>query len=38
VFAGDIKMPGENHLSVTEKLCDPASPLFKGALRMMGVA
>jgi arylformamidase len=38
VFAGDIKMPGENHLSVTEKLGDPASPLFKGALRMMGIA
>jgi arylformamidase len=38
VFAGDIKMPGENHLSVTEKLGDPASPLFMGALRMMGIA
>ena len=38
VFAGDIKMPGENHLSVVEKLGDPSSPLFKGALRMMGVS
>ena len=38
VFAGDIKMPGENHLSVVEKLGDPSSPLFKGALRMMGIA
>lgn len=38
VFAGDIKMPGENHFSVSEKLGDPASPLFKGALRMMGIA
>jgi arylformamidase len=38
VFAGDIKMPGENHLSVTERLADPSSALFKGALRMMGIA
>lgn len=38
VFAGDIKMPGENHLSVVEKLGDPSSPLHKGALRMMGIA
>jgi len=38
VFAGDIKMPGENHFSVTEKLGDPSSPLFKGALRMMDIA
>ncbi len=38
VFAGDIKMPGENHLSIVEKLGDPSSPLFKGALRMMGIA
>jgi arylformamidase len=37
VFAGDIKMPGENHFSVTEKLADPSSPLFRGALRMMGI-
>jgi arylformamidase len=38
VFAGDIKMPGENHLSITERLADPSSALFKGALRMMGLA
>ncbi len=38
VFAGDIKMPGENHFSIIEKLGDPSSPLFKGALRMMSVA
>jgi len=38
VFAGDIKMPGENHFSIIEKLGDPYSPLFKGALRMMSVA
>ena len=37
VFAGDIKMPGENHFSIIEKLGDPSSPLFKGALRMMSV-
>jgi len=38
VFADDIKMPGENHFSIIEKLGDPSSPLFKGALRMMGIA
>jgi len=38
VFAGDIKMPGENHFSVTEKLGDSSSPLFKGALRMMEIS
>lgn len=38
VFAGDIEMPGENHFSVVERLGEPASPLFKGALRMMGIA
>jgi arylformamidase len=37
VVAGDIKMPGENHLSVTERMADPSSALFKGALRMMGL-
>lgn len=37
VLAGDIAMPGDNHFSVVEKLADPASPLFKGALRMMGI-
>jgi arylformamidase len=37
VLAGDIAMPGDNHFSVLEKLADPASPLFKGALRMMGI-
>ena len=38
VFAGDIKMPGENHFSLIEKLADPASTLFAGALKMMGTA
>jgi arylformamidase len=38
VFAGDIKMPGENHLSMMERFAEPSSALFKGALRMMGIA
>jgi arylformamidase len=38
VFAGDIKMPSENHFSIIERLGEPAGPLFKGALRMMGIA
>jgi arylformamidase len=38
VLGGDIPMPGENHFSVIEKLADPSSPLFNGALRMMGIA
>jgi len=37
VLGGDIAMPGDNHFSVIEKLADPSSPLFKGALRMMGI-
>jgi arylformamidase len=38
VFAGDIKMPGENHLSMMERFAEPSSALFKGALQMMGIA
>lgn len=34
-FAGDIPMPGCNHLTVLEKLADPNSALFKGAMDMM---
>ena len=34
-FAGDIPMPGCNHLSVVEELANPASALFRGALAMM---
>lgn len=34
-FAGDIPMPGCNHLTVLERLADPDSPLFKGAMDMM---
>jgi arylformamidase len=35
-FAGDIPMPGRNHLSVVEELAKPESALFKGAIAMMG--
>jgi arylformamidase len=35
-FAGDIPMPGCNHLTVIERLADPHSALFKGAMNMMG--
>ncbi len=34
-FAGDIPMPGCNHLTVLEQLADPDSALFKGAMDMM---
>ena len=34
-FAGDIPMPGRNHLTVVEELANPASALFKGAMAMM---
>jgi arylformamidase len=34
-FAGDIPMPGRNHLTVVEELANPDSALFKGAMGMM---
>ena len=34
-FAGDLPMPGCNHLTVLEKLADPNSILFNGAMAMM---
>ena len=34
-FAGDIPMPGCNHLTVLERLADPNNALFKGAMDMM---
>lgn len=34
-FAGDIGMPGKNHFSVVDGLADQASPLFRGARRLM---
>ena len=36
-FAGDIAMPGCNHLTVMEELGNPDSALFKGAMKMMGL-
>jgi arylformamidase len=35
-FAGDIPMPGCNHLTVLEQLARTDSALFKGAMDMMG--
>jgi arylformamidase len=37
VFAGDIAMPGFNHLTVAEELGNKASPLYAGALKLMGL-
>lgn len=34
-FAGDIPMPGRNHLTVVEELANPDSALFKGAIAML---
>ena len=34
-FAGDIPMPGHNHLTVVEELANPGSALFNAALGMM---
>ena len=34
-YAGDIPMPGRNHLTVVEELGNPASALFQAALAMM---
>jgi arylformamidase len=36
-FAGDIPMPGRNHLTVVEELANPDSALFRGALAMMNL-
>jgi arylformamidase len=36
-FAGDIPMPGRNHLTVVEELANPGSALFRGAIGMMGL-
>ncbi len=35
-FAGDIPVPGRNHLTVVEELANPSSTLFMAALNMMG--
>jgi arylformamidase len=36
-FKRDIPMPEFNHLTVAEELGNPASPLFQGALELMGL-
>jgi len=36
-FAGDISMPDCNHFTIVEALADPGSPIFEGAMRMMGL-
>jgi arylformamidase len=36
-FHGDIPMPDFNHLTIAEELGNPASPLFHGALQLMGL-
>jgi arylformamidase len=35
VLAQDIPCPDDHHFSILEKLADPSSALFKGAMRMM---
>jgi arylformamidase len=35
VLAQDIPCPGDNHFSILEKLVDPSSALFRGAMAMM---
>ena len=37
VLAGDLVVPGAHHFSVIDGLGDPASALFAGACRLMGV-
>lgn len=37
VLAGDVAMPGKDHFTVVDGLADPASALFAGARRMMGL-
>jgi len=37
VLAADIACPEDHHFSILDKLCDPASALFKGATKMMGL-
>jgi arylformamidase len=38
VFRENIPMPDDNHFTLNEKLGDASSPLFAGALKMMGIA
>ena len=37
VLAQDIPCPDDNHFSILEKLGDPSSALFRGAMKMMGL-
>ena len=37
VVAGEIACPDDNHFTILERLADPQSALFKGALKMMEV-
>ncbi len=37
VLATDIACPEDLHFSILDKLCDPSSALFKGAMKMMGL-
>jgi arylformamidase len=37
VLAQDLPCPGDNHFSILERLRDPSSALFRGAMKMMGV-
>ena len=37
VLGGDVAMPGKDHFTVIDGLADPASALFAGARRMMGL-
>ena len=36
--AGEFACPEDNHFTILNRLADPGSALFKGALKMMGVA
>jgi arylformamidase len=38
VLASDIPCPDDNHFTVLERLAQPDSALFKGAMKMMGLA
>jgi arylformamidase len=37
VLAQDVPCPDDNHFSILEKLRDPSSGLFRGAMKMMGL-
>lgn len=36
-FRANIPMPDDNHFTLSDKLADASSPIFAGALRMMGI-